>query len=1311
MSTSCVVVLDKNGILIGASRAACQMLGSDLAGLLGTKLSDRMRCVAGEEVDASLSRVAGAQVPQARPCHDVVARLHNVESGSDQWVTIDAEPIFDLATGALTSVAVTIADVSMRSKPTDAFQKERRMLGDVTSHANCALLLLDEQARVTYANQLAWDWFGGSGWIVDRPCHSVLGQESSGTERLVMQSFRTGKALRGDDFGKWVGGEEMLFQPVATPVTCDDGETCQVALVIFDVTERRRAGKWLRNAMIEVRRRNVEVSALLASARSVLKVRDYRQTAREIYDRCKHLIGAEAGCVLRCAEDSTVTESLLIDPGGLPCSASISLSKPLHGLAGEAYRTCKPVHHNGLACGSLDESLPTGQLPLRSVLYVPLSAEGRVFGLLGLANKPGGFDESDVRLAAAFAELMAVALHNSYTLSLLEKSEERLRRLAENAPDVILRYDLIPTRGFTYVSLVVSKMLGYSPEEFCAGPNMEKELTHPDDLPFFDGRLAATDSRPILCRWRHKDGRWVWTEQRTSPIYDDLGELIAIEGIVRDVTEQKCAEDALRESEERYRSVVAALEEGIILWNQEGCVAECNASAERILGLSRGGLLGRRDSSLGWEAYLEDGSLFAAAQHPATITLMTGRACSNVVMGISRPREGLVWISVNSRPLYREGETKPYGAVTSFSDITHRKRADEQMSLLARHVRLLLESTDVGIFGIDLRGRCTFLNSYGAVQLGYSPDEALGADIRKLIAMSPEDGSVGPQCACPVLSVLETGRGIRGSDQEFHRSDGSSFPVDYSSYPILDEGTITGAVVTFSDITQRMLAEGALRESQAQLAEAQRLAHLGSYRWDVRGASLSFSEETRNILEFKLSADSVSLKDWLNLIPPDDLPTVLDALNCCTREGKGYSFECRIALPDGRVKHVQVLGKPEIDSSGDVTRVTGTMMDITERKQLEERLLRAQRLETAGRISGQVAHDFNNLLAPLALYPDLLKMQLSDGHPALKYCDGMLEVVQQMADINADLLTLGRRGHFELQIVDINRVVRQAMEGLIGKPDTLGVILDLTADLSLVRGSSAQLVRVVTNLVLNAREAMHDVGTLHVKTENVYVDAPFAHYDQVTVGDYVRLTVRDSGHGVPPAIRDRIFDAFFTTKMADKKPGTGLGLSIVLAVVEDHHGYLDLESQVAEGSSFFVYLPVCRDKPERLARSSVRGGAESILVVDDDRALREAVAELLRQLGYRAEVMSGGDAAVDFIANHPVDLLILDMMMPSGIDGTETFRRVRALRPTQRAVIMSGFAEGERVNEALLLGAGAFLRKPVSMEKLARAVREELDRA
>ncbi len=422
-----------------------------------------------------------------------------------------------------------------------------------------------------------------------------------------------------------------------------------------------------------------------------------------------------------------------------------------------------------------------------------------------------------------------------------------------------------------------------------------------------------------------------------------------------------------------------------------------------------------------------------------------------------------------------------------------------------------------------------------------------------------------------------------------------------------------------------------------------------------------------------------------------------------------FRLEKRLLLRDGQVAWGSLTVSLVRGREGAPRFAIAVLEDIAERKQLEEQLLRAQKLETAGRIAGQVAHDFNNLLGPLALYPDLIRMQLPEGHPAARYCDTMLQAVQQMADINSDMLALARRAHTHRELTDLNNLVRQALEQVGSPPETLSLKVDLAPQLPPVQGAAAQLLRVISNLVSNAREAMEDRGTIGIKTYLVREKQSQSGQGQKGNTLTVALAVTDSGPGIPPDVRSKIFDPFFSTKSGSRR-GTGLGLSIVQAVAEDHGGRVEVASTPGIGSCFTVYIPASREALQGTNAEPLAGGRERILIVDDDHVQRQVVADALSRLGYRVETAASGEQAIECLKAAPADIMIADLVMPGGMDGSETFQRARETQPGLKAIIISGLADMEGVPEARGMGAGAFLRKPIRLEKLTSAIREVLDR-
>jgi len=262
-------------------------------------------------------------------------------------------------------------------------------------------------------------------------------------------------------------------------------------------------------------------------------------------------------------------------------------------------------------------------------------------------------------------------------------------------------------------------------------------------------------------------------------------------------------------------------------------------------------------------------------------------------------------------------------------------------------------------------------------------------------------------------------------------------------------------------------------------------------------------------------------------------------------------------------------------------------------------------------------------------------------------------------------------------------------------------------------GSPVHLSKTVMNLVSNAAEAMIDGGIIHIYTENRYIDRPIKGYDHVEEGDYVTLTVSDEGVGIPKKDIEKIFEPFYTKKVMGRS-GTGLGMAVVWGTVKDHNGYIDVQSSEGKGTTFSLYFPITRKRPDRdtsqLSIEDYRGNGESVLVVDDVEEQREIAYELLSKLGYLTTAVSSGKEAVEYMKTNSADLLVLDMIMDPGIDGLETYKRILKLHPHQKAIIVSGFSETKRVKDAQKLGAGPYVKKPYTLDSLGIAVKAELSK-
>jgi PAS domain S-box-containing protein len=460
----------------------------------------------------------------------------------------------------------------------------------------------------------------------------------------------------------------------------------------------------------------------------------------------------------------------------------------------------------------------------------------------------------------------------------------------------------------------------------------------------------------------------------------------------------------------------------------------------------------------------------------------------------------------------------------------------------------------------------------------------------------------------------------------------------------------------------------------------------------------------------------------LDLITPESLERafadIMLILGGTSIPTASYTFIAK----DGRMHYAEVSGAP-LRQGGEVVGIISVARDITDRKQaeeerrvLEERLHRAERLEALGILAGGVAHDLNNVLGVLFVYTELLLEKIPEESPFRNYVDNILSASENGAAIIQDLLTLARRNVIVHEVVDINSIISSFLktpvfQKLESRHPMVAFRQELSGELLNIKGSAVHLEKTVMNLLLNAAEAISGSGEITIRTENRYLDRPVHGYDAVTEGEYVVLTVSDTGGGISTADMGKIFEPFYTKKVM-RRSGTGLGLAIVWGTVKDHGGYIDVRSQTGKGSSFTLYFPITRDelaeKKEKIPVEQYMGRGESILVVDDTAEQRDIATRILTRLGYRVHAVPGGEEAVEYLKAHEADLLVLDMIMDPGMDGLETYRQVLEINPKQRAIIVSGFSETKRVQEAQQLGAGAYVRKPYLMEKIGVAVRDAL---
>jgi PAS domain S-box-containing protein len=675
-----------------------------------------------------------------------------------------------------------------------------------------------------------------------------------------------------------------------------------------------------------------------------------------------------------------------------------------------------------------------------------------------------------------------------------------------------------------------------------------------------------------------------------------------------------------------------------------------------------------------------------------------------------------IWVSTNGIPsLDSNGKLEGYRG--SDTDITDRKHAAVALQESEARLRGILESTDNGILAVDPSGKTVFSNRRFA-ELWRIPRSLVNTSDDKAMLEFVLEQLVDPDGFLRKVKQLYETTDIDTDIIQF--KDGRLF--ERYSMPMMGDGFVIGRLWSFRDITERKRAEEAL--SEAEVRQRTILNNLPFMAWlkDTEGRFIMVNQQFAKACGCTVE-QVVGLTD-LDIWPPElaEKYRADDAVVMATRCGK--EVEELVAETSG-IKWFETIKAPIFNIRMEVTGTTGLARDITERKRaeeekriLEERLNRAEKMESLGVLAGGVAHDLNNVLGVILGYSELLLLREDKSSANRPPLEAIMKGCQRATAIVQDLLTLARRGVLGRDVVNLNRIVTDLskspeFQSLSAYHPSVQFQYNLEPDLPNICGSSVHLGKTLFNLVSNGCEAMPKGGIVKIRTVREYLDKPIRGYDEVQKGDYVVLTVSDSGEGISEADLKRIFEPFFTKK-AMGRSGTGLGLTVVWGTVKDHNGYIDVQSEEGKGSTFTLYLPSTRENitAERVPvpPSEYIGKGEFILVVDDVKEQRDLATDMLQKLNYGVSSVASGKEAVAYLKEHPCDLLILDMIMDPGMDGLDTYKKVLEISPKQKAIIVSGFSESERVRAAQALGAGAYVRKPYVIETLGRAVRKELDR-
>jgi len=774
---------------------------------------------------------------------------------------------------------------------------------------------------------------------------------------------------------------------------------------------------------------------------------------------------------------------------------------------------------------------------------------------------------------------------------------------------------------------------------------------------------------------------------------------------------RKRAETELVRREKYFRTLTEHSLDVLTILNAEGLFLYNSPSLKAVLGYEPKDVAGQSAFEL---VHLEDlpgvqRAFQRALENPGEVITHEFRC---------RCQDGS-WCHLETVGQNRLDDPEIAGVVLNSRDISDRKRAEAELREGEKQYRLIFEGSPTPMWVTDLETlRFLEVNEAAIQQYGYSREEFLSMATRDVRSSGDTERYV--KYINEVIKKQSDAGFGRAGLWRHQKKNGETVDVEIKWSKITFRGR-NAVLIMAHDITERKRAAEALEKSEASLAAAQRIAHLGSWELDLKNLEdinsneLRWSDETFRIFGYEPQQVAVTNELFLRAVHADDRQRVAAAVTEALEKKSAYDLEHRIVLPGGEERHVRERGEIVTDASGRPVQIRGIVMDITERRQLGEQLRQSQKMEAIGQLAGGVAHDFNNILTVIHGHASLLLVDQAVTKNAARSAQQIAQAAERAAGLTRQLLTFSRRQVMQPRRLDLNEVVSN-MTMMLGRilGEDVALQLNYWPQPAIIKADASMMEQVLLNLVVNARDAMPKGGQLAIKITTSKADPNYKTYHaESRAEDFVCLNVTDTGCGIDPETLRRIFEPFFTTKEVGK--GTGLGLATVYGIVNQHQGWIEVDSEVGKGSSFRVFLPLAKDTApldnEKTARPAVRGGNETILVVEDEIAVRELVCSVLGGHGYKILQAETGVKALELWQRNKkkIDLLLTDLVMPDHLNGRELAEKLRADKPSLKVIFTSGYSADVVGKDFVLQRGLLYLQKPYDPQKLALTVRDCLD--
>jgi two-component system cell cycle sensor histidine kinase/response regulator CckA len=894
----------------------------------------------------------------------------------------------------------------------------------------------------------------------------------------------------------------------------------------------------------------------------------------------------------------------------------------------------------------------------------------------------------------------------------------------------------------TYVNPIAEALTGWKQREAIDKPLTEifnliseetrRKLENPISKVVREKVTVGLENHSLLIA---KDGKEVPIDDSAAPIKDDRGVLMGAVMVFRDITNRKKAEKALRKSHEelerrveerttellkanealrvevaehrrvgeelliaakQWRATFDGISDIVSLLDMEGRVLRCNKAMTHLIGKPFSEILNRPywEIIYGKSAPIENCPVLRVKQS----------LCRETALGEMYGR----WFNIAVDPVFNEARCL-IGSVHIMSDVTERMQAEEALRLFEKAI----DNLQLGLTITDSHGKIIYTNPAEASMHGYQAEELIGKDVRILAPREIWD----PLTVEQLLKMKSWKR-----ESINIRKDGSTFPVHLLSVVVPNvPGDALGVITTCEDITERKKTEGALRRSEEKHRTILENIQDGYLEVDLAG-NFTFvnNAECRNLGYTTEELIGMSYRQYTDETTAKKLYHTFNEVYRTGESAKVVDVE--VIRKDGTKALNEISASLITDSEGKTIGFRGISRDITERRRaeeerlaLQEQLRQSQKMEAIGKLAGGVAHDFNNLLTVIKGYSELILNSLDQNSRLRQDVQEILNASERASSLTRQLLAFSRKHIIQPRVLDLNAHVSnmdKMLRRMIG--EDIELVTLLAKDLGRIKADPGQIEQVILNLAVNAKDAMLKGGKLTIETANAKLDGSYARsHIGVTPGRYVMLSVSDTGVGMTPEVKERIFEPFFSTK--EKAKGTGLGLSTVYGIIQQSGGNVWVYSEPGVGTTFKIYLPMIEEGGDSIQSLAVSTkppqGSETILLVEDEEMVRKLACTVLQKYGYTVLEAPNGEEALRIIEGqngNPVHLMVTDVVMP-GMSGRQLADRLASLWPETKVLYMSGYTDNAIVHHGVLEPGIAYIQKPFAPDALASKVREILD--